>query len=233
MIDLAAIVQSPAMARVAGVLAHLAARGLGTPAVASGFVRCHLLGVPPTDVDIHYVGGIPTATAEAWLRDEVRQAGDAAGEWDIWNFTEHDPRITSTAYGYRVHFVSTIDCVYLGADGALHDLTGRGVADADQRVLALTHLTVTDYPYTPGQLCYLYLEGCRRMYLYGLTPTSASATALRAHTGLWQAAQPADRRYLRDRVRQKLTAEQRAQAQALYARYGWDAVFTPEDGADV
>ena len=124
MIDLPAVARLPAMERVTGVLARLAARGLADPAVASGFVRCHLLGVPPTDVDIHYVGGIPTATAESWLRDALAQTDGAQGEWDIWNFTEHDPRITTTEAGYRAHFVSTIDCVYLGADGALHDLTG-------------------------------------------------------------------------------------------------------------
>ncbi len=227
MIDLVQMAQISAMARVAVVLTRLAARGLGDPAVASGFVRCHLLGVPPTDIDIHYVGVVPTATAEGWLRDAIAETGGADGEWDIWNFTEHDPRITTTAYGYRAHFVSTIDCVYLAVDGMLHDLTGRGVADADQRTLEFTHLAVADYPYTPGQLCYLYLEGCRRMFLYGLSPTPASAQALHASAGLWRQAAPADRRYLRDRVRHKLTPAQCRAALPLYARYGWDAVFSP------
>jgi hypothetical protein len=210
---------------VASVLGQLAARGLGDPAVASGYIRCHLLGVPPTDVDIHYVGEVPTATAQAWLHEALAAAGILDGEWDIWNFTEHDARISSVAYGYCVHFVSTIDCVCLAADGMLHDTTGRGVADAEARILAFTHLGVADYPYTPGQLCYLYLEGCRRMFLYGWTPTSASAAALRGNADLWGQASAADRRYLRERVAQKLTADQRHAAQPFYASYGWDAVF--------
>jgi hypothetical protein len=232
MIDLAAIAQRSDMRAAAGMLTRLAARGLIDPAVASGFMRCHLLGVPPTDVDIHYVGPVPTATAEAWLHEELATAGISDGEWDIWNFTEHDPRILTTAYGYQVHFVSTIDCVYLGADGVLHDLTGRGVANAEARILEFTHLAVSDYPYTPGQLCYLYLEGCRRMFLYGLTPTTASANALQTNVHLWHRATPADRHYLRDRIQHKLTDVQRAAAQSLYAHYGWDAVFSPGDNDD-
>jgi hypothetical protein len=232
MINLTTIARLPAMMRVADMLARLAARGLTDPAVASGFVRCHLLDVPPTDVDIHYVGDVPTATAARWLREELQRSGNDQGEWDIWNFTEHDPRITTVGYGYRAHFVSPIDCVYLGADGALYDLTEHGVADAAARILEFTHLTVTDYPYTPGQLCYLYLEGCRRMFLYNLMPTPASTSALRAHADLWHAALPADRHYLRDRIRQKLTPQQRAQAHDLYRCYGWDAIFTSGDDED-
>lgn len=214
---------------VAAVLARLAAQGLRGPAVASGFTRGILLSAAPTDIDIHYVGDVPTATAERWLAAARTELGLAGGEWDIWNFQEHDPLITTTAYGYHAHFVSTIDCVYLAADGALHDLTGRGAADAQAHVLHFSHLDVTDYPYTAGQLCYLYLEGCRRVFQYGLTPTAASAAALRANAGLWARCPAPDQAYLHRRLRKKLHPAQRDAARAIYASFGWDAIFDEDD----
>jgi hypothetical protein len=217
------------LAPVAAVLARLAARGLREPAVASGFTRCIVLGAPPTDIDIHYVGEVPTATAEGWLAEARVDLGLADGEWDIWNFQEHDPLITTTAYGYHVHFVSTIDCIYLAADGALHDLTGRGVADARARRMHFSHLDVTDYPYTAGQLCYLYLEGCRRIAQYGLTSTAASAAALRENADLWARCPAPDQDYLRRRLRYKLTPDQRDAARTVYASFGWDAIFDEDD----
>ncbi|HKD76490.1 MAG TPA: hypothetical protein VKB76_13390, partial [Ktedonobacterales bacterium] len=110
----------------------------------------------------------------------------------------------------------------------LYDPTGRGASDARARTLSLTHLTVQGYTWTAGQLCYLYLEGCRRIFLYGLTPTTASADALRQDAGLWHACTDADRLYLWRRLREKLTAEQRAVARPMYASFGWDAVFDDE-----
>ncbi len=222
---LAAKARDPRLQRVARILARLRQRGLSDPAVASGFTRGILLDAPPTDVDIHYVGAVPTAMAEIWLAEELRAAGIADGEWDIWNFQEHDPRITTTAYGYQVHFVSTIDCVCLGADGMLRDVTGRGAADAQARRLHFCHLAVTDYPYTEGQLCYMYLEGCRRVFLYGLTATAESAAALRAHADLWARCPEPDRAYLRERLRTKLTPVQREAARPCYAAFGWDGIF--------
>jgi hypothetical protein len=223
---LRAVAAAPAVRRVAAILARLRERGLREPAVASGFIRTHLLGVPPTDVDVHYVGDVPTAVAEGWLAEVLAEAQLSERDWDIWNFTEHDPRITSTEFGYRAHFVSTIDCVYLGADRALHDLTGRGVADARTRTLELCHLDVTEYAFSVGQLCYSYLEGCRRMFLYGLRPTSRSAEALRANAPLWQQCPAVDRAYLVRRLHNKLTAAQRVAAQPLYASFGWGEIFT-------
>jgi hypothetical protein len=210
---------------IAAVLRALVARGLAQPAVASGFTRGIVLGAPPTDIDIHYVGAIPTATAEQWLAEIRADLGLTDGEWDIWNFQEHDPRITTTAYGYRVHFVSTIDCICLLPDGTLCDVTGRGVADARARRMHLTHLAVTDYPYRIGQLCYLYLEGCRRMALYDLAPTEASAAALRADAHLWARCPEPDRGYLVRRLRTKLTPAQRVAARPIYAAFGWDGIF--------
>jgi hypothetical protein len=218
----------PQVRAVTGVLRALQDRGLRDPAVASGFTRTLLLGVPQTDIDIHYVGDVPTATAERWL-EAILAERELSGAWDIWNFQEHDPQITTTTYGYLVHFVSTIDCIYLASDGRLFDLTGRGASDARSRTLSLTHLTVQGYTWSAGQLCYLYLEGCRRIFLYGLTPTAASAEALHRDAGLWHACANEDRQYLRRRLREKLTAEQRAVARPLYASFGWDAVFDDDE----
>lgn len=225
---LAELAELPQAQAVTRVLCALQARGVGDPAVASGFTRSLLMGTPPTDVDIHYTGAIPTAMAEVWLA-EILAKQRLDGEWDIWNFTEHDPHITTRDFGYLAHFVSTIDCVYLGPDSTFHDLTGRGASDARERVLAFPHLTVVGYPYSAGQLCYLYLEGCRRIVLHDLTPTPTAARALCEASGLWRAALPADRAYLRARVRDKLTLVQRQMARPRYARFGWDLVFDDED----
>jgi hypothetical protein len=217
--------RDPRLQRAARILARLRERGLIDPAVASGFTRGVLLDAPPTDVDIHYVGDVPTATAEMWLVEELRAAEIQDGEWDIWNFQEHDPLITQIAYGYLVHFASTIDCIHLGADGALHDVTGRGVADARARRMHLGHLAVTDYPYKVGQLCYMYLEGCRRVFQYGLTATDESAASLRANADLWGRCPEPDRIYLCERLREKVPAAQRAAARPCYAAFGWDSIF--------
>lgn len=225
---LAELAARPDVQAVATVLRALQARGVEDPAVASGFTRSLLLATPPTDVDIHYTGAIPTATAEKWLAEILVEQG-LGGEWDIWNFTEHDPRITSRDFGYLAHFVSTIDCVYLGPAGVLHDLTGHGVSDARTRTLAFPHLAVVGYPYSAGQLCYLLLEGCRRIALHNLKPNPSADRALRESSGLWQAALPADRAYLRDRLRSKLTPEQRHLARPRYAQFGWDHIFAEED----
>ncbi len=225
----AAIEADPRVRHVAGILAKLARRGVQDPAVASGFIRARMLGAPPTDVDIHYVGDVPTATAQVWLHELLDADGIPHDDWDIWNFTEHDPRITSTAYGYLVHFVSTIDCIFLGPDGALHDLTGRGAADARGKILRFSHFEIQDYPYAEGQLCYIYTEGLRRMFLYDLAPDPASAAALRASPPLWHACAEADRRYLRDRLRRKLSIARRGAALSLYAAWGWATLFEMED----
>ena len=219
------IAQMPAMQQVAAILAGLRDRGLQEPAVASGFIRSHVMGVPPTDVDIHYVGTVPTKTAEQWLAELLTAGNITNRSWDIWNFTEHDPRITTTEFGYRAHFVSTIDCIYLAPDGALHDLTNRGVVDARTHTLEFCHLGVTNYRFEIGQLCYIYLEGCRRMFLHDLHPTPTSALALRNSASLWQRCPAVDRAALHKRLHEKLDAAQRAAAQPIYASYGWDAIF--------
>jgi hypothetical protein len=227
----AAIEADPRVRYVAGVLAALQRRGLRDPAVASGFIRAQILGMPPTDVDIHYVGDVSTATAEAWLHDLLAVDGIPHDDWDIWNFTEHDPHILSTDYGYLVHFVSTIDCIALGPDGTLRDVTGRGAADARGKILHFSHLEVQDYPYKAEQLCYIYTEGLRRVFLYDLAPDQPSAVALRASSPLWHACAASDRRYLRDRLRQKLSAAQREAALPLYAEWGWATLFEMDDPA--
>ena len=144
-----AVSRSTCVPPVVNVLRALQQRGLAQPAVASGFTRTLLLGLPPTDIDIHYVGAVPTAVAIHWLAEILTECG-LSGEWDIWNLQEHDARITTTTFGYLAHFVSTIDCVYLAPDGLLYDLTGRGAADAHARILSLTHLTVAGYDWSAG-----------------------------------------------------------------------------------
>ncbi len=227
----------PEIVRVAGVLRALAARGITDLGVASGFMRTLVLAAchgdahaRPTDIDVHYTGTIPTAQAEVWLREILTARGIAPERWDIWNFREHDAAITSTAYGYRVHFVSTIDTIYLsvndpGVDPIVHDLTGRGVADARMLRLEMPHLDVLDYAYSAAQLCYLSLEGCRRMALHQLTPTPRVARELRANASLWQTLAPEERDYLWHRARTKLSAAQREAALPLYAAYGWEPVL--------
>jgi hypothetical protein len=220
--DLAA---RPDVIQIVEILHALEDRGLTTPAVASGFPRSLLLDAPPSDVDIHYTGVVPTVQAEEWLHAELAARKVFSTDWDIWNFTEHDARITTIEFGYLAHFVSTIDCVYIAADGQLHDLTGRGVADAEARLLEFTHPYVQQYSWTPGQLCYLLLEGCRRIFLYGLTPTPEATRHLREGVVLWDAAIATDRTYLHKRLYHKLDALQREAARPIYEQYGWGAVF--------
>jgi|GEM_PF-5884960 len=227
-LSLQTLAELPQMKTIANVLYRLRSAGLENPCVAGGFTRDLALGKVPHDMDIHYIGTVPTVTARSLLT-AILQAEQIPGEWDIWNFTEHDATITDIERGYISNFISTIDCLYVNADGDVIDLTGRGIADAQQRILEFTHLLYPEYHWSSGQLCYHLLEGCRRIFLYQLIPTQDSEEALLANTHLWAEATMTEREYLRQRLHKKLSVKELTEARHIYTRYGWDMVFVIEN----
>ncbi len=216
-------VQHPVLQQCIPVLQNLEARGLQTPYIGGGCTRNILFDMEPKDIDIHFVGDVPSTLAEQWL-SEILAQHDLAGDWDIWNFQEHEPQLTSTLVGYYANFVSTIDCIYLSSDGQLHDLTGRGMYDVQHHLMDLCHLYL-DFHIDDARACYLCLESCRRMYLHWLTPTPRTAKFLRVYSHVWRNLTEHEKEYFYKRFNKKLTAQQQIEAKPIYERYGWDFIY--------
>lgn len=112
---------------VANVLADLEQGGLKQACVASGYTRGWLTDTKPSDIDIAYVGDIHFEQAQELLRNSISRRGLEDLDWDlngIWNAELAYPEITITERHYLIHYVCSIDTVYLASDGKLYDPTG-------------------------------------------------------------------------------------------------------------
>jgi hypothetical protein len=218
----------PEVRKAARVLRELEKRGLGEPCIASGWTRGFLTDIPPSDIDIAYVGPLPHEEARQNLADALQKL-HVSGDWDIegiWN-AQAAYGVTHTAHNYLLYYVDSIDSVFLAADGKLHDPTGYGFADAQSRTLRLnTYDSSNGRTPPPKENVYICLEGCRRIAKFGWTPTAESVERITKGAAQWQLLTAAEQTYyVTKKIAGKYQTAEYASMRAIYDKYGWGFVF--------
>lgn len=223
------IESQPEVVQVAGVLAELEEKGLKQVCIASGWTRGWLIDSARSDIDIAYVGDIHYTQAQRLLLEAIQKHKVEHLDWDlegIWNAELACPEITTTRQHYLVHYVCSIDSVYLASDGKLHDATGFGFEDAANKVLRMNDFEQIDFNYQPVNIVYLCLEGCRRIAKFGWTPTSRSVELIRKGLPLWSELSAAEREYFyTKKIVKKFPPEDWQGLKSVYDQLGWGFIF--------
>ena len=218
----------PQIQSASAVLTGLEQRGLRQAAIASGWTRAFLTDTKPSDIDVSYVGTVHYLEARQHLKEVLAEQGVDPTDWDIegiWNAELMYPEVKWIKQNFQRYYVSSIDSVYLAADGKLHDTTGYGFADAATKTLRLNDYPDPVYPYSLRDQVYFLLEGCRRIAKLGWFPTEESAYRIKEGIPLWSMLNEEDYAYFKRRVGKKYQVEERPEAKAIYEQYGWGFVF--------
>lgn len=228
------IENNPQVIRVANVLKTLESKGLKEASVASGWIRGWLTGTTPSDIDIAYIGDVNYQKAQNILTNVLEEENIEASNWDvkgIWNVSEDRTDIQSVADYYMYFYINSIDCVYLGSEGKLHDLTGYGFNDGATRTLRMNEFTNNKYAYENKDIVYFCLEGCRRITKFGWTPTKRSVDLIRYGIPLWNTLSKKDKNYFyNNKIRKKYEIFEFDRAREIYTKYGWGFIF---DGFEI
>lgn len=157
--------------QAAQVLAALAHAGLREPAIAADWTRRLVAGGSTSDINASYVGDIPYSEAQDILQHTLnRLRPDTRDMWDvrgIWN-AQQAYDVTRAVDDFLLYYLNSIDSLYLGADGRLHDPTGHGFDDADTKTLR-----INEYDHKNGRTptaseeVNVCLENCRRIAKFG------------------------------------------------------------------
>jgi hypothetical protein len=207
------------------VLKGLEKRGLQQPAIAGGWIRSFLTDLPPSDIDVLYVGPVHYHEAQDRLSDILAKLSINPIDWDIkgiWN-AELAWQLSSVNQSILIYYVSSIDSVYLTSDGKLHDPTGHGYADALTKTLRINDYV--DRPITPGSWVNTYLEGCRRIVKFGWQPTERSTELIKQGALYWEKLTEESRQKFYHRLEKKYLPRERKSARQVYEKYGWGFVF--------
>jgi hypothetical protein len=211
------------------VLKRLEEQGLEQPAIASGWIRGYLTNTTPTDIDIAYMGPIHFEDAQKILLKTIQELNLENMNWDlkgIWNSGLIDTQIKSTEHNYLIHYVSSIDTVYLASDGKLYDPTGFGFEDAENLTLRLNNFLENDYIYKPVNIVYLCLEGCRRIAKLNWKPTPKSIELIKYGIPFWEKLSPDKKTYFHEKkIKAKYKPEEIPEIKKVYEEFGWGSVF--------
>ncbi|HUB93619.1 MAG TPA: hypothetical protein VMB52_03895 [Verrucomicrobiae bacterium] len=219
----------PAVQSAVQVLRRLKQRGLREPAIASGWTRGYLVGIEPSDIDVAYVGLVAPKTAQRYIRETLAELNLDPTPWDIagiWN-AQLAYGVTHTVENYLLYYVDSIDTVYLGADGKLHDPTGYGFTDAAAKILRInTYDSTSGRRPTAQDEVYVCLEGCRRIAKFGWTPTTESIDRIRRGASRWHELSATEQTYyIRRKVIGKYSPKEYDTIRPSYDTYGWGFVF--------
>lgn len=210
------------------VLKRLEVIGLKEPAIAGGWIRGWLTGMTPTDIDVAYVGDIDFNKAQMYLVAILDQLGLDKSPWDIkgiWNAQMENSLITSTEMNYHLFYVDSIDSVCLKSDGKLHDITGHGFSDAQEKILRMNDFTKYNFPYSDSKIIWLCLEGIRRIAKFGWIPTERSGELIQIGLPKWKHLSSKSKEYFMRRMNEKYTPPEMQMVRDIYSNYGWDFIL--------
>lgn len=213
----------------AEVLHELELRGLDEPCIAAGWTRTLVAGGSTNDIDVSYIGTVHYLDARDILTDTLAKLNPAnRSQWDtegIWN-AQTAYGVTHTVDNFLLYYLNSIDSIYLGSDGKLHDPTGNGFEDARTHTLRINEYDRangrTPTPYEEVNVC---LENCRRLAKFGWTPTHESVERIQEGVSAWELLNREEETYFITKLGKKYSTEERKAAQLVYKKYGWEFIF--------
>lgn len=219
----------PEVKEVSRILQILGEKGIGDPVVAGGWIRHRLTGDRSSKIDLAYVGNKHFIHAQHILKDTLVSLNQDSEQWNIegmWNVQLEYPEITNSKRNIQLFYVNSIDSVYLAIDGKLHDSTGHGFKDAQNRILRMNDYPNMGFRYSNFKVAYLCLEGCRRIAQFGWTPTTESIDLIRFGIENWNRISSYERYYfIKNKLYGKYTTEELEKVKPIYDKYGWGFVI--------
>lgn len=212
----------------AAVLCFLEDNGIEEPAIAAGWTRSLLTGGTTADIDVSYVGPFHYEKAQEVLRQALDTINPTTKSmWDvkgIWN-AQLAYGVQHTEDNFLLHYLNSIDSVYLAADGKLHDPTGYGFKDAQTKTLRINDYDLHNRTPTPSEEVNVCLENCRRIAKFGWTVTDRTIERITHGTNDWSKLSDEEKSYFINKLSKKYLEAERPAAKSIYDKYSWGFVF--------
>lgn len=218
----------PEVKEAVKILCILEEEGLKEPAIAAGWTRSLLTSGITSDIDVSYVGEIHFVQAQLILKNALEQINPSnKAMWDvkgIWN-AQIAYGVEHTVDNFLLHYLNSIDSVYLGSDGKLHDPTGFGFEDAKTKTLRINEYDTNGRTPTPSEEVNVCLENCRRLAKFGWIPTERTVERIRRGTINWARLSAKEKDYFINKLKTKYSPTERVIVKPVYAKYGWGFIF--------
>lgn len=218
----------PEVKEAAEVLRALEKDGIKEPAIAAGWTRSLLTGGATSDIDVSYVGEIHYKKAQDILANALESVNpNNKSMWDvegIWN-AQIAYGVEHTVDNFLLHYLNSVDSVYLTADGKLHDPTGFGFEDAQMKTLRINEYDTDSRTTTPSEEVNVCLENCRRLAKFGWHPTERTVKRIGNGIASWTMLNKKEKDYFINKLKTKYSVKERISAKSVYAEYGWGFIF--------
>lgn len=212
----------------ARVLLELEARGINEASITGGWTRVLITDGTTKDIDVSYVGDVHYEDAQKIIAQVLEEVNPPNRDmWDIkgiWN-AEIAHGVKSVTDHFLLHYLNSIDSVYLASDGKLHDPTGYGFQDAEAKILRINDYDISRRATTASEEVYVCLENCRRLARFGWTPTTKSVERIAAGVSRWSELTDNEKSYFTARLKAKYLVQERPATKIVYDLYGWGFVF--------
>ena len=225
---ISAIEDLPKVKEAAAVLRILEENGLGEPVIAAGWTRSLVCGGTTVDIDVSYVGEVHFERAQDVLTRALEVVNPSSKDmWDvkgIWN-AQMAYGVVRTVDNLLLHYLNSIDSIYLAADGKLHDPTGFGFQDAGTKTLRINDYDLVGRTPTASEHVNVCIENCRRLAKFGWRPTERAVERIKQGVVYWDQLSEKEVAYFIGKLKTKYDEQQRLQARLVYDEYGWGFIF--------
>jgi hypothetical protein len=225
---IAAVEDLSEVKEAAAVLRMLEENGLKEPVIAAGWTRSLICGGTTADIDVSYVGEIHFEQAQDILKQALEKVNPSNKQmWDvkgIWN-AQMAYGVKHTVDNLLLHYLNSIDSVYLAADGKLHDPTGFGFNDAETKTLRINDYDLVNRVPTASEHVNVCIENCRRLAKFGWTPTERTTERIRQGVAYWDQLSKKETTYFISKLKTKYSQQERSNARLVYDTYGWGFIF--------